>query len=318
MDYGQRKVAELKIELKKRGAKVTGTKEKLIERLNDYDRNNSFKSNKNDNSNLSSEINYVIEWPEEKLYKSVDSTTVLPNFDIININTYFLELYKDSIGMSDYSAVHRRGYNMLQNNYLLALVTANTSTHIFFKGQVHSENTKALTYFASIAICNGSGSIIQSVCECVAGKGPKAICKHVSVLCYAILKFREQNKWFIKMTPTQKKQVWHVPKKNKLDVSPKKAENLSYEIAEYNVCKKYKRSTCYDPRPQSSISQGKEWAATVRNKVINYCSLSQKRIGLCGILDSANMQDVIHDHDYLPFPLHHQLILNKISVSHLF
>ncbi|CAG5042070.1 unnamed protein product [Parnassius apollo] len=117
------------------------------------------------------------------------------------------------------------------------------------------------------------------------------------------------------MTPTQKKQVWHVPKKNKLDVSPKKAENLSYEIAEYNVCKKKKRSVCYDPRPQSFISQGKEWATTVRNKVINYCSLSQKRIGLCGILDSANMQDVIHDHDYLPFPLHHQLILNKISVT---
>lgn len=177
----------------------------IYSRLNDYDKNNNFKSNENDNSNLSSKINYMIEWPEEKLYKSVDSKTVLPNFDIININTYFLELYKEGIGMSDYSAVHRRGYNMLQNNYLLALVTANTSTHIFFKGQVHSENTKSLTYFASIAICNGSGCIIQSVCECVAGKGPKAICKHVSVLCYAILKFREQNIWLIKKTPTQKK-----------------------------------------------------------------------------------------------------------------
>lgn len=32
MDYGQKKVAELKIELKNRGAKVSGTKEKLIER----------------------------------------------------------------------------------------------------------------------------------------------------------------------------------------------------------------------------------------------------------------------------------------------
>ncbi|CAH2095634.1 unnamed protein product [Euphydryas editha] len=27
------------------------------------------------------------------------------------------------------------------------------------------------------------------------------------------------------------------------------------------------------------------------------------------------MQNVIHDHDYLPFPLHHQLIHNKISVT---
>ncbi|CAH0731044.1 unnamed protein product, partial [Brenthis ino] len=163
MDYGQKKIAELKIELKKRGAKVTGKKEKLIERLNDYDRNNNFKPNKNNNSNLSS--------------------------------------------------------------------------------QVHSENTKSLTYFASIAICNESGCIIQSVCDCIAGKGPKAICKNVSVLCYAIFKFREQNVWLIKHTPIQKKQVWHAPKKNKLDVSPQKAENLSYEISEYNVCKKRKEVT---------------------------------------------------------------------------
>lgn len=84
-------------------------------RLNDYDRNKNFKPSANNNSNLSSQILYKLEWPEEKLYKSVDTKTLLPNFDIINIYTYFLELYKEGIGMSDYSAVHRRGYNMLQN-----------------------------------------------------------------------------------------------------------------------------------------------------------------------------------------------------------
>ncbi|CAG4933233.1 unnamed protein product [Parnassius apollo] len=71
MDYGQRKVAELKIELKKRGAKVTGTKEKLIERLNDYDRNNNFKSNENDNSHL---LNEFIYYSSYDLYNLIDCT----------------------------------------------------------------------------------------------------------------------------------------------------------------------------------------------------------------------------------------------------
>lgn len=74
---------------------------------------------------------------------------------------------------------------------------------------------------------------------------------------------------------------------------------------------------CYDQRPDFSKSLQKEWVESVRNKVTNYNSLSQKRIGLCGILDSASMQDVIHDHDYLTFPLHHQLISNCFTAVYL-
>ncbi|KAK9883580.1 hypothetical protein WA026_001756 [Henosepilachna vigintioctopunctata] len=85
--------------------------------LNHYDRKNNFKPYKNNNSNLLSQILYMIEWPEEKLYQTVDAKTVLPNFDIVNIRKYFLKLYKEDIRMSDHSAVHRRGYNILKNNY---------------------------------------------------------------------------------------------------------------------------------------------------------------------------------------------------------
>ncbi|RVE43946.1 hypothetical protein evm_011415 [Chilo suppressalis] len=42
LHYGSMNVSALKVELRKRGAKLNGLKEQLIQRLQDYDRNNNF------------------------------------------------------------------------------------------------------------------------------------------------------------------------------------------------------------------------------------------------------------------------------------
>lgn len=57
------------------------------------------------------------------------------------------------------------------------------------------------------------GKIVQSMCECAAGEGPKAVCKHIACVCYAILRFKDHSEWRIKKTPTENKQKWHEPKK---------------------------------------------------------------------------------------------------------
>lgn len=50
----------------------------------------------------------------------MESRKVVPNFDIMNINTFVLVLYKGGMEMSDCSAVHKKvSYYILQNNYLL-------------------------------------------------------------------------------------------------------------------------------------------------------------------------------------------------------
>ncbi|KAJ8939001.1 hypothetical protein NQ314_011251, partial [Rhamnusium bicolor] len=135
------------------------------------------------------------------------------------------------------------------------------------EGQVHSENTKALTYFTSIAF-ELNGRIVQSICECAAGKGPKAVCKHMACVCYAILRFKEHSEWLIKMTPTKNKQ-----KMMKLNY-PKKAENLTFEIQKCNVTIRKRGNMCFDPRPANTCSPV-YWSDIVRNRVINYCSLEK-------------------------------------------
>lgn len=80
--------------------------------------------------------------------------------------------------------------------------------------------TKSLRYFIKIII-DEEGEILEANCECVAGKGTKAACEHIATVAYAILHFKEHKKWYIRTTCTSNRQVWHMPKKSKLDISPK-------------------------------------------------------------------------------------------------
>lgn len=131
-----------------------------------------------------------IAWPPDESFGSVQKSTVVPQIDIVHINQYFLQLYKEQEGMSMYAAVHRKGFNMMRENFLTSLVVSNYKELFFYRAQVNSEMTKSLTYFVKLVI-NLEGNIIEGSCECIAGKGTKAICKHVATVCYAILQFRE-------------------------------------------------------------------------------------------------------------------------------
>ncbi|CAF5138744.1 unnamed protein product, partial [Rotaria sp. Silwood1] len=50
--------------------------------------------------------------------------------------------------------------------------------------------------------------ILQSTCQCVAGKGERAACKHVAALCFALLDY-DENKLY--EACTERLQQWHQP-----------------------------------------------------------------------------------------------------------
>ncbi|XP_048487174.1 uncharacterized protein LOC125490849 [Plutella xylostella] len=282
-------------------------------RLKDYDRNSNFVGNLEDSIVQQNDSVYTVEWPSDALYSSVNSKSETPDLDIVNITTYFLGVYTDNVGMTEYAAVQRKGYNMMMNEYLMALVTSIQNDVLFYRGQVHSENTKSLSYFVNIAI-KTNGNVVQSMCECAAGKGPQAVCKHIACVCYAILRFREHSEWVIKKTPTENKQKWHEPKKSKLNASPIKAEHLKFDVEEYNVAKRKQTNLCFDPRPDNTCS-AVEWNDVVRNRVINYCSSEKNRFGISGVFQVASLHGISHDHDYLKLPILDQYVLNRITVT---
>lgn len=104
-----------------------------IFRLIAYDRNNNFVD--------------VVEEVDEITFESVDHKSVIPQIDIVHINNYFLKVYNTPEGMSTYAALHRKGYGMMKQSFLSALVHAKCNNHHYYQGQVNSEMTKSLSYF---------------------------------------------------------------------------------------------------------------------------------------------------------------------------
>lgn len=254
-------------------------------------------------------------WPPDNTFCSVQKESAVPQIDIVDINEYFLRVYKGQEGMSMYSAVHRKGFNMMKENFLISLIQSVDKNLFFYRGQVNSEMTKSLTYFVRLII-NLEGSILEGNCECIAGKGNAAICKHVATVLYAILKFKECGTWFIRKTCTEVKQIWHMPKRSRIDVSPKKAEQLDLTIDAYNSKKKRKQNVlvCYDPRPVK-YRNDPSFNDNVRNAVINYNSTNRRTLAISGAFPVASVTGLANDHDYLKKPLTHQFIWNRIQVN---
>lgn len=216
--------------------------------------------------------------------------------------------------MSMYQAVHRKGFNMMKEEFLLALVVSNNKEYCFFRAQVNSEMTKSLTYFVKLAL-NQEGQIIEGTCECIAGKGTRAVCKHVATVSYAILHFIDHRTWRIRKTCTDRKQTWHMPKRIKMDTSPKKAEQLILTVPVYQVKKKeLVNNMCYDPRPleyRDTLS----FNDNVVNAVVSYNSTKKRTLALSGAFKTASLPGLSNDHSYLARPLMNQFIWNRIQVS---
>lgn len=64
---------------------------------------------------------------------------------------------------------------------------------------------------------NRPADIFEGTCECVAGNGPKAACKHLAALCFALADY-DQNKLY--EACTQRLQQWHQPTRKSLNPVP--------------------------------------------------------------------------------------------------
>lgn len=88
-----------------------------------------------------------------------------------------------------------------------------------------------------------------------------------------------------------------MPEKSKMDVSPKKSEDLSFCVPEYNVQKKVKSNMCYeyDPRPDCSKNMP-SFSDKVRNSVIKYNSSRKRTLALSGTFTAASVSGMLNDH----------------------
>ncbi|XP_014678575.1 PREDICTED: uncharacterized protein LOC106818373, partial [Priapulus caudatus] len=149
---------------------------------------------------------------------------------------------------------------------------------------------KKISYSYKICLNGRNGEVQNSQCECPAGKGPNATCKHIESVLLMIQKFVETGQLDVERSCTEGLQTFHKPRKAHTG-SPVKAEDISSKVS----CMQD------DPRPEH-FRHMSGYNDYVRNAVINYCAESLLDMTMRYLYPKVSLQAAVLDHDYLMLP----------------
>ncbi|XP_048244174.1 uncharacterized protein LOC124137475 [Haliotis rufescens] len=180
-------VEKLKTELRCRGATTRGKKIDLIERLESYDRNNNF-CHSEDDIKLPEPIRFE-SWPvtgfKQLMPLHKDSLPPLASSDVEAYFRYRLAVDNEETG--DLKAIEK-GHQLLESNHVLACSVV-IHHHAYFSGLVSAAMKKKVSYSLRIIIAE-CGEVVNTHCECPAGKGPHGTCKHLASVLLMLSQFK--------------------------------------------------------------------------------------------------------------------------------
>ncbi|XP_069678760.1 uncharacterized protein [Periplaneta americana] len=285
------KVADLKAELKKRGGKTSGNKRELLERLEAYMKLHIQKTS----VSLALTGRPTLDFPEvldgfQDIVSAHRSEIKLSSFELIN---YFIFRKSEINGcsVSNYRSLCDSGYRLFNDRFINFIKCYVNSSAVFIISQVKSEYTKNKKYEVKLVL-NKSSIISGADCECVAGAGPKASCKHIAALCYALEHFSKSGEIKCSQTCTQVLQTFHRPANKKRTQSPIKAKDLPLAPDA--------QMPCHDVRPLSGINQ--EGYENYVHKLIQ-SSTHKLTFSYAVKKESVPLIGVVHDHYYGVDPL---------------
>jgi len=173
--------------------------------------------------------------------------------------------------------------NLHNDRFLKHIRIAEYDNMFFVKSQCRAEMKKSVSYCLDVVI-DSDGCIYETQCECAAGMGPHAHCKHVCALLYSLYVFSQLGNIVTEQTCTQKLQTFHHCKD--YTGSPIKAENLPSTSSS---------DVRFEPRPHDFVDVP-SYNDYFRQVCINYHRVNRFPIAQC--FPPANTYAVAHDHDY--------------------
>ncbi|XP_014675328.1 PREDICTED: uncharacterized protein LOC106815391 [Priapulus caudatus] len=273
VNYGEWKLPQLREELKKRGVKVSGRKKELVDRLCGLDNLGRLAS-----QNIEPE--FVMDVPEPKAYQDIHAGMST----VVTISQQRLIDYLRS-NEKEYDEKVEEMYN---ERYVRFIRVADGDGKQFLRGCVWAEMRKNVSYDVDVSI-DQNGVVQEAQCDCAAGQGPTAHCKHVACILYCVVQFGKCKKIITEVTCTQRLQTFHHAKAYRS--SPMKAAKL-HDMRGH--------SFRYDPRPEEYRNQ-EGYPDHFQNAVINYqasCGTNNK-MPVVQLYQPANPHALNFMHDYV-------------------
>lgn len=161
----------------------------------------------------------------------------------------------------------------------------------YISSVVWAEMRKSIAYRVDLSV-DKDGVVQQAQCECGAGQGPSAHCKHVAAVLYGVTNFCETGDILTELTCTQKLQQFH--KSQAFKGSPIKANGMQQLRG-----KNSQPPLSYDPRPANRRNCIAENTDRMRAACINGAMESKNAMPSLQMFPPANIPGICHDHDYM-------------------
>ena len=284
-DYGNWKLTQLKLELSKRGARLTGKKAALVERLRAYDRNQDFSTSV---THILPEEIPMPAWPERVVFRTItpDVQSIFPPILEEHLSQYIINRQgSDRQSINDVKAF-KKG-KLVAENSVAALSWYQDLQFSFFCGTVNASMKKNLSYAVRIVL-QQTGEVQNSHCECPGGVGPHGTCKHIVAILLVCSSFKLTGKLDVAKSCTETLQNFHHPNRSHAG-SPVRCEKLGRRLDQ---------EADDDPRPVW-LRNRPEYSDQVMMKVINFSYHSGVDVALRYLGAKADLGTAALDHDYL-------------------
>uniref|UniRef100_A0A8W8I5G8 SWIM-type domain-containing protein n=1 Tax=Magallana gigas TaxID=29159 RepID=A0A8W8I5G8_MAGGI len=123
---------------------------------------------------------------------------------------YFVHrLAGDKQCSGDVKAIEK-GRNLVENRRIQAVSFMFNGNEIFLSGIVGASMKNKVSYTFKLKLDKVTGDILNSHCECPAGRGPHSTCKHVAAVALMLSKFVQDITWTSHVLKTSRSFINHV------------------------------------------------------------------------------------------------------------
>ncbi len=247
------------------------------------------------------------DWPTEGFQQITDDhQQTMPPLSKEAIEEYFVtRQLKDSLPSGDIKGVEL-GKELLKSKRIQAIsIHLHHQDIIYFSGLVAAAMKKNLRYSIKLKV-SADGQLINSECECPAGKGPTATCKHIACIALLLVEFRIDGTVPAQKTCTEILQTFHQPKQ--INRGP------PYKIEKMTAYRKQKLN--YPRTGPGARKNCHQYNDTVRNKLINFKPQTGMHLSYLDVCSGrADIQAASEDHLYCKEPLTHYMVEQHSAVT---
>lgn len=234
--------------------------------------------------------------PDASLYCDLNTDKKIVPINLDSIKDY-LDAYDKKL--------EDNAVNLCKERYLCYIRLCADENHDYIKSCCRAEMKKSVSYIVDISLTQG-GHVKEAQCECAAGMGPNAHCKHVCALLYACYVFNCNGDICVEKTCTEKLQSFHRVKK--YTGSPLKSSKITMPGSDALT-----NTGTFDPRPEH-LRKMPGYSDYFDNICLNFKGISEMPI--FQVIPPANTRGVAHDHDYFEIS-HEDNFLNLINVGEI-